>query len=300
MEQERNRSERDAAQRRAERIAQKEKKRRRRMIINRIKVGTVFVLVLGVVLYLLSAFVLFKTSGFEVKGIVDENGKQLEGSSYYSSEQITEASGIEIGGSLVRISPREAEKRIERLLPYIGKAQVKRKYPDTVVITVEDTSPFYFVKTEKGYALLNSEYKVLETLDKKPEGCGEIKGVVFSGLNEGETAVFSDGAFGDRIKNLTASCEEAGFDLSKMTSYDLTSIAAVKIVYEKRFTLILGTLSDLEGKLSMGMQTIKAETEENSEARIIIDVTNPDRSYVRDNYEEPEEETSEEEIIAVG
>lgn len=299
MEQERNRTESEAAQRRAERIALKEKKRRRRMIINRIKVGTAFVLVLGVVLYLLSAFALFKIADFEVTGVVDEKGNQLSGSSYYTSEQIIEASGIEAGSSLVRMSKKAAEDRIERLLPYIGKAEVKRKYPDKVLITVEDTKAFYFVKTESGYTLLNRDYKVLETTDKKPKSCGELTGVSFGELPKGETAVFKEDAFNDRIKNLTNACEKAGFDLSKMTSYDLTSIAAVKIVYENRFTLILGTLSDLDSKLSMGMQTIQAETEENSDARIIIDVTNPDRSYVRDNYEVQEEE-SETGIIAVG
>ena len=59
--------------------------------------------------------------------------------------------------------------------------------------------------------------------------------------------------------------------------------------------MILGTITDLNEKLSMGLRTMEAELQNASEAKIIIDVTDSERSYVRDDFSpvEDDEEVSE-------
>lgn len=273
---------------RAERQALKAKRQRKRQIIRRIKVGTGLCFVLAVVLYLLCALVFFK---IETVAVLPASGEDTTASIYYSDEDIIKVSGVKTGESLVLVSKHDLKESIETLLPYIGNATIKRSYPSTLKIIVEDSDAFFAVEKNGVYTLLNRDFKVLETSDYIPDGCARLAGVDFSEMYVGEKAVFEDAANGDRLNNLIAECNAAGIE--NITKYDLSNIANVRIVINFRITLILGTITDLADKLSLGLKTIEAETENNTNAHIIIDITDPDRSYVRDDHSPIEENSTE-------
>lgn len=278
----------------AEKKALKAKRQHRRQIIRRIKVGTGLCFVLAVVLYLLCALVFFKT---ETVAVLPASGEDTAASIYYRDEDIVKVSGVQTGDSLVLISKHNIEESIETLLPYIGKATVKRSYPSTLKIIVEDSDAFFAVEKNGIYTLLNRDFKVLETADYIPDGCARLAGVDFSEMNVGEKAVFEETANEDRLNNLISECDAAGIE--NITKYDLSNIANVRIVINFRITLILGTITDLADKLSLGLKTIEAETENNTNAHIIIDITDPDRSYVRDDHSPIEENSTEAEIESI-
>lgn len=267
---------------RAERNAARAKKRRRTQIIRRIKVGAGLCIGLAVLLYLLSAFVFFKVESVEVIGIPDENGENLPGSSYYSSDEIVRVSGVNIGDSLVLVSKYSTKESIEKLLPYIGNVKVQRKYPSTLRLVVEDTSAVYALDAGGGYTLLNEEYKVLGTMEKIPSGAAKVVGISMVNNEVGTIAEFSDEAYKTRLDTIKDACTDAG--ISDITKIDIENIANVSITINGRFTLILGTLIQLEEKLSMAFNTMEAELANSPDARIIIDVKDPERSYVRDDY----------------
>ena len=262
----------------AEKKALKAKKQRKTQIIRRIKVGTGLSFVLAVVLYLLCALVFFRIGSVVV---VPASEDSVSGSKYYSDEEIIRVSGAEKGESLVLISKKEVKDAIESLLPYIGNVTVKRSYPSTLKLIVEDHEAFFAVEQNDMYTLLNREFKVLETSENIPTGCAKLDGVEFSEMFIGTTALFTDSSDENRLNNLIEECEKAGIE--NITKYDLTNIANVRIMINYRITFVLGTLTDLGDKLSLALRTVEAETSGNTEAHIIIDVTNPDRSYVRDD-----------------
>lgn len=273
---------------RAEKKALKEKRQRRRQIIRRIKVGAGACLVLAVVLYLLCAFVFFKVESISVISASDE---ETAASSYYSADEIIRVSGVNTGDSLVLVSKHQVAESIETLLPYIGNVTVKRGYPSTLKIIIEDTDAFFAVENNGAYTLLNRDFKVLGSSDYIPDGCARLVGVDFSLMTVGQPAEFEDAANKDRINNLISECENA--EIGNIIKYDLENIANVRIVINSRITLILGTITDLPDKLSLGLKTIEAELKNNTNAHIIIDVTDPDRSYVRDDHSPIEENSTE-------
>ena len=279
----------------AEKKALKEKRNRRRRLIRRIKVGAGLCFVLAVVLYLLCALVFFKVGAVKV---VPASGDGASASSYYSDEEIIRVTGVDTGDSLVLVSKREVKETVETLLPYIGKVTVKRSYPSTLKIIVEDTSAFFAVESNGIFTLLNRDFKVLGNSEYIPDGCAKLDGVDFSAMSAGQTAEFEDEANRDRLNTLISECENSG--VTNITGYDLSNIANVKIVINSRITLILGTITDLADKLGLGLKTIEVETAGNENAHIIIDITDPDRSYVRDDsspiidYAEPESESESE------
>lgn len=281
---------------RAEKKAQKEKKRRRLQLMRKIKVGAGLCIGLAVLLYLLSAFVFFKVESIEVIGIPDENGENLPGSSYYSSEEIVRVSGVNIGDSLVLVSKYSTKESIEKLLPYIGNVKVQRKYPSTLRLVVEDTSAAYALDAGGGYTLLNEEFKVLGVMEKIPSGAAKIVGISVVNDEVGTVVEFSDESYKTRLDTIRDTCTDSG--ISDITKIDIENIANVSITINGRFTLILGTLTQLEEKLSMAFNTMEAELANNPDARIIIDVKDPERSYVRDDYSpiEPEYESAADDV----
>lgn len=276
-----------------EKIALRQKKRRRLQIKRRIKVGVILCASLAVILYLLSAFVLFKVETVEVAGITDENGNELPGSSYYTDEEIIKISGVEAGDSLVLVSKNTVKDVIEKLLPYIGNVKVQRRYPSTLKLTVEDTSAVYALDAGGGYTLMNEKYKVLEVAEKVPRYCAKVVGIPVLSSETGSVAEFTDEAYKSRLETVRKACDDAG--ISDVTKIDLSNIANVRVTVSGNYTLVLGTLTQLAEKLSMAVETINTEKENNPDARIIIDITDPERSYVRDDYSpsELEEESSE-------
>lgn len=277
----------------AEKKALKLKKQRRTQIIRRIKVGTGLCFVLAVVLYLLCALVFFK---IDTVTVLPANEENATASKYYSDEDIIRISGVNKGESLVLVSKKDIKESIETLLPYVGKVTVRRSYPSTLKLIIEDSAPFFAVEKNGLFTLLNRDFKVIETCDYIPGGCAKLSGVEFTETFVGEEAVFEDSALKGRLNNLIAECENAGIE--NITKYDLSNIANVRITMDYRITFVLGTLTDLGDKFSLAIRTVEVELENNPEAHIIVDVTNPDRSYVRDDnspvemYSQPEETTT--------
>ncbi len=266
------------------------KRQRRRQLIRRIKVGAIFCAVLFVVLYLLCALVFFKIEKIEVLPIDDTKQQSSE---YYSADEIARISGVNTGESLVLVSKHTVSERIKLLLPYIDNVKIKRSYPSTLKIEVEDTSAFFALEGNGGYTLLNRNFKVLGASSYIPDGCARLEGIKFSYLSSGETAVFDDTVSADRINLLISECENAG--VQNVTKYDLSNIANVRIVVDLRVTFVLGTLTELNEKLELALKTLAAETENNEHAHIIINVTDPNKSYVRDDLS-PIEPNSEETV----
>ncbi len=257
-------------------------KKRMLMLKRRIKVGAMLCAALALVLYLLSAFVFFRIDNIVIAGQVNENGEAMQGSNYYSDEEIVRICGAEPGDSLVLVSKSEMKETIEKLLPYIGNVKVQRKYPSTLKLTVTDTSPAYAVDAGGGFTVMNSDYKVLDLREKVPYGCAKLVGVPVKNAETGETAEFADEVFKTRIDSLIKACDNAG--ITNIKKIDLSNIANVRISFGGNVTLILGTLNDLDKKLEMGIKTMDTELQNNPDGRIIIDVTEIDKSYVRDDY----------------
>ncbi|MBR3868410.1 MAG: FtsQ-type POTRA domain-containing protein [Clostridia bacterium] len=278
---------------RAEKKAEREKKRRRVQMVRKIKVGAGLCIGLAVLLYLLSAFVFFKVESIEVIGTPDENGESLPGSSYYSSEEIVRVSGVNTGDSLVLVSKKNTKDSIEKLLPYIGNVKVQRKYPSTLRLVVEDTSAVYALDAGGGYTILNEEYKVLSVTEKMPLGSAKIVGISVVNAEIGTIAEFTDEAYKTRLDTIREKFKKSG--ITDITKINVENIANVSITINGRFTFILGTLTQLEEKLSMASKTMETEIANNPDARIIIDVKDPERSYVRDDYSPVENEYESEE-----
>lgn len=139
--------------RRAEREQREKQKGRKKGFIKFLVI--VFVLLIGAIL---SVTVFFKIETINITGL-----------SQYSKEQIEEASGIKTGDNLILIKKDAVADKIGSILPYTGEITIKRVFPSTIEIQVEDTKIESAVKSGGNYYILDGTGKVLKTVHSEKE-----------------------------------------------------------------------------------------------------------------------------------
>mgnify|MGYP000838207476 FL=1 len=91
------------------------------------------------------------------------NNITSSGSKIYSKDKIISQCIIQKGKNLFTVDTESAAQRIEENLPYVYKAEIKRKLPDTIEIIITDAKPSYsLLCNDNTYILLDDNFKVLE------------------------------------------------------------------------------------------------------------------------------------------
>ena len=280
----------------------------RMRLFNYIKMCIGLALSLALILFLLCAFVFFRIQTIQVEGLPDDfcNGTHtFANSCYYADDEIVRMCGAQVGDSLVLISKKEIKSTVENLLPYIGNATVKRKYPSTLRIIIEDTHAKYALDAGGGFTLMNEDFKVLAVSDYIPEGCAKLIGAHVNSARPGSQAVFSDESCKTRLSTIETYCEDNG--LLPISKVDISNIANVSFTVDKQFTFVLGMLTDLDEKFTLAVSSMKQEKEKHPDVRKIINLTDTDRAYVSEDkspvdegYSQLDESLYGDDIVAVG
>lgn len=119
--------------------------------------GGVFVISLIIFITLILLGIKESKRVFPVKNIV------ITGNNHLEEDEIKDAiSAIEKKG-LLRSSLRDAERRL-RTLPWIKKAYLRKQFPDTLIIRIEETVPKAILNLNGIPSLMDGEGKVLEKI----------------------------------------------------------------------------------------------------------------------------------------
>ena len=108
--------------------------------------------------------IMLLTPGFNISKI------EVYGNTAVTDEEIKQASGIVTGINIFSVNMDEAEDNI-KTMAYIEDVQVKRVFPSTIKITVEEEAGVAYFSSKKGYAIITSAGKCIEITDgMKGEG----------------------------------------------------------------------------------------------------------------------------------
>lgn len=244
----------------------KEVKRNRRIFA-----GIIAFIVIGAVCAVLSMTVLFNIKTIDVK----QTGK------YYTAQEILSASGLNVGGNIIRTDFDSAEERIETMLPYIKTATINKSLSGAVTISVKDDTASMIFKVKNGYAIADSDGKVLEILSEEPEN---NKLMVLKTKNElnakpGEFIGFADENEESLYNTICTALKKAEI-YSKITGIDISSTADIKIEYQHRLRIKIGTVSDIDTKLQAAVKTISMEDETDPNGIAEVNVMTPKKVYV--------------------
>ena len=95
---------------------------------------------------------------------------EVRGESRYSAEEILKASGLQTGGNVFLTDTAAASDAVEKALPYIGVADVRRILPSGLEIVVKEEPVTGAVLDETQYIFVGLSRKVLDRVTEKPEG----------------------------------------------------------------------------------------------------------------------------------
>ena len=176
---------------------------------------------------------------FPIKNIV------VDGNSIYTQQQIISASTVTEDDNLVVLSEKAVRNRISKALPYSGEIIIKKVFPDTVKITVNTAVPQYYMLSEKGYYVLDSNFKVIEETTQQPTECIYIRCTMPENVVLGEQFDFS-AEERELFEKLSVSAEAKGLNITGMSLGDRLD---VRMIVDNKIIINFGGDVDIEKKI---------------------------------------------------
>lgn len=173
---------------------------------------------------------------------------QIKGNSDITSEEILAASGLETGKHIWLQNTNTAKAAIEDM-PYIGTAEVKRVYPDKLVITVTERKEAAVVMGMNTDAVIDKDGNVLFVGTRASyEGLMSIVGLGASGFKL-NTPLGDDSTFQIRTTlALLSAISNAGL-VDSMDYLDVSNSLSVYLVTTSGLRVQLGQPDSAEEKL---------------------------------------------------
>ena len=207
----------------------------------------IFVVVVVSSIFVLSLF-------FRVEDI------QVEGNTHYSDEEIIRAIDIEEGDNLFFFDRFAAISRVFSKLPYIEEVTLKRALPNKITITVEESSAMaYLILGDEEWTMDHS----CKILGKAAEGetsqlvpiVNFNPGTLFIG--ERLTTANGDEAPVDYLNEILIQIEGRNM-ISEIDRIDFKNPNSPEIVYDGRFTFVLGRYAQVSQKFAILSGTLQA------------------------------------------
>jgi len=182
----------------------------------------------------------------------------VEGESVYKQEKIISAAELETGLNMFTVRQGKINKKVTEELPYIHSVDIKRKLPDTIIVTVEPTRDKYLIAGDKGYICLDENLKVVSDKKRKlTEGSFRILGFE---AQEAEIASRYEPSENNKEKfdltrKIVSAIENKG--IMKKAEINLSDLSDVTITYDSRIMIYLGDCKDLENRVSLASDVIE-------------------------------------------
>ena len=199
---------------------------------------------------LVAAAICALTIFFKVKTI------SVEGAMRYRTEEIVAGMGVKQGDNLYLWNKVKVSDRLLHDFPYLESVQIRRRLPDTLMVTVTECSGAVAVPSGTGYCYLSEQGKVLE-LSETDGGLATVSGVALEDAEPGELVERAQDAYVDALLDVLQTLDAAGM-LDGLRFINLTDLTDIRIGYEGRFDIRVGTLDGLSYRIRFA-QTVISE-----------------------------------------
>ena len=217
---------------------------------------------------------------FVVHSFFKLNKVEISGSKKYTYKQVQECAGVEIGQNIFKYKSQTIVNKLKNKLIYIDKVEVKKVLPSKISIVVTDAEPNYFVKEKEDCFVLSKNLKVLEKLSFKDFELSiknsSLDFVKIFGIS------LTDESVGKFIFDISSNKEKTNIliilnkALNNNKFKDITQISLVnknnvKIKYEDRILILLGSWDQMDYKIKFAKHIIDSKLDKNE--RGTIDLT---------------------------
>lgn len=225
------------------RIARRKKIRKRRIITALITVIILLVCV-GIVLSLTVFFPIEKIN--------------VTGSTRYTSEQIINGCGIQLGDNLFTVSESRAVKQIRPQLPFVERLEFERDIKGVLNIVVTEAKEHSCYKVGDKYYSVGKDGWVLNSYTTAPKGITEVVAQVGECV-VGKEIILKDQKDKEVIDLISQNAKSTGVVLNQI---DVTDNVHIKLKADNRFEVILGNENNIDKKFKHLASMIKNISEE--------------------------------------
>ncbi|HIZ56713.1 MAG TPA: FtsQ-type POTRA domain-containing protein [Firmicutes bacterium] len=237
--------------------------------------------------YILMAFFVLAT-GITLSMTVFFNITEIAvtGARTLSPEEIAAAAEVEPGDNLFRLHTEKMEQKILDTYIYVDHAKIYRELPDTLVIEIEEASPYFNLHYGDLYSYISRNGRVLETGRIAPyEGIMVVEGLPFEDYEPGD---FLGDSYTEQLelyREITDAMETYG--LEGVTAINLQSPLNITFSYADRLTVDLGDRKDLEYKIKGMAELIHEHIPENATGELLYIASSNSFHYIP-QQDEPE------------
>lgn len=132
-----------------------------------------------------AAFLLVLVAGLLFSPLFAAKEITAKGAKHYTTSQLADMIGLSKGDNIIFFGKSKAAKTLEKD-PYIEKAKVSMKLPDTMVITVTERKVRGYVPYMGAYLYIDEAGRVLDVQDACQEALPVVKGLQFGNFTKGE------------------------------------------------------------------------------------------------------------------
>ena len=183
----------------------------------------------------------------------------VEGNAVSAKENIISAANLRRGAHMYSIDKNALSKSILEKNPYVSSVTVRRRLPSTIIITVTEDKPSFFMAFGSDFLILSDRLRVLDVV-QSPQGLSS-SGIIPISLPTVTEAVPGKTLVCESARDYRLSAELIGQFAScdfadGITMIDISNRFAVKAVYKSKYTIVFGSYTDLEKKLKFCKKTI--------------------------------------------
>lgn len=208
------------------------------------------------------------------------NIKQFEISenTIFTQEELLGICGVKTGDNLLLLNTTKMEKKIMDHTIFLDSAEVKRKFPFTLEITLNPATAAYGVNYGRLYYYFSESGRMIETSKTNThENVTTFWGVDLNKIKQGEYLKVTDNNELETAQMLLEKFVE--FELENVVGVDLRDMANVKLYYGNSFEIKLGNISNLEYKLKVAKELIQSKLNDGEVG--ILDVQVDGKAYFR-------------------
>ena len=185
-----------------------------------------------------------------------------------SADEIIQSIGVKRGDNMMRLHLDELEQKAEEILTDAETVDIRREFPNTLVIDVQKSIPAFNISYEYGTLIVSQHGKILQDSMDPVQGLVSIAGYVPAETTPGKRLsaeeercdkIFSalqEIILDDKQENNSDNSDNS--DLS-IVAVDMTDFNNILINFDQRILFNMGNWSEIPYKISFAQQVIATQ-----------------------------------------
>lgn len=224
-----------------EKLREKQQRRRRKRTLQILAISPLVAFVFVAALSLLT----------RVNTVVVRN------STPYSSLEVSRQFPFSIGDSLFTVDREDLAQKLTVDFPYVKTADVHYQLPNRIEVTLTPASVALAVRTETEVLLLDQDFKVLEVVEKLPEGIISVDGMDIVSYQVGYPLDEVENIQTGIVRQLLSELAERGLD-EHASKIDLSKKYNISLQLYDVITVYLGNSQDFDAKMNVLVKILES------------------------------------------